>query len=88
VLIAGPHGFERTVVFALDDDPAVIAERVRETVEDQAARSLQREAVASDTALTSITRSTILMARIAKTDRKRHQYAFDPHRKSHALTGS
>jgi hypothetical protein len=31
VLITGPQGFERTVVFALDDDPAVIAERVRET---------------------------------------------------------
>ena len=34
VLISGPHGFERTVTFALDDDPAVIAERVRETMED------------------------------------------------------
>ena len=34
VLITGPHGFERTVVFALDDDPAVISERVRETLED------------------------------------------------------
>jgi hypothetical protein len=33
VLITGPHGFERTVAFALDDDPAVIAERARETVE-------------------------------------------------------
>jgi hypothetical protein len=30
VLITGPHGFERTVVFAPDDDPAVIAARVRE----------------------------------------------------------
>jgi hypothetical protein len=30
VLITGPYGFERTVAFALDDDPAVIAERVRE----------------------------------------------------------
>ena len=30
VLITGPHGFERTVTFALDDDPAVIAEQVRE----------------------------------------------------------
>jgi hypothetical protein len=30
----GPHGFERTVTFAIDDDPAVIAERVRETMED------------------------------------------------------
>ena len=34
VLITGPHGFERTVVFAIDDDPAVIAEQVRETMED------------------------------------------------------
>jgi hypothetical protein len=34
VLITGPHGFERTVVFAIDDDPAVIAESVRETLED------------------------------------------------------
>jgi hypothetical protein len=33
VLITGPQGFERTVKFALDDDPAVIAERVRETME-------------------------------------------------------
>ena len=35
VLITGPHGFERTVVFAIDDDPAVIAERVRETMDEQ-----------------------------------------------------
>jgi hypothetical protein len=34
VLITGPPGFERTVTFALDDDPAVIAERVRETMEE------------------------------------------------------
>jgi hypothetical protein len=34
VLITGPQGFERTVVFALDDDPALIAERVRETMEE------------------------------------------------------
>ena len=33
VLITGPHGFERTVTFAIDDDPAVIAERVRDTLE-------------------------------------------------------
>ena len=33
VLITGPHGFERTVTFDIDDDPAVIAERVRETLE-------------------------------------------------------
>jgi hypothetical protein len=34
LLITGPHGFERTLTFALDDDPAVIAEQVRETLED------------------------------------------------------
>ena len=34
VLITGPQGFERTVVFALDDEPAEIAERVRETLEE------------------------------------------------------
>jgi hypothetical protein len=33
VLITGPHGFERTVMFAIDDDPAVIADRVRETLD-------------------------------------------------------
>ncbi len=33
VLITGPHGFERTVTFAIDGEPAVIAERVRETLE-------------------------------------------------------
>jgi hypothetical protein len=34
VLITGPHRFERTVAFAIDDDPAVIADTVRETLED------------------------------------------------------
>jgi hypothetical protein len=34
VLITGPHGFERTLMFGLDDDAAVIAGRVRETLED------------------------------------------------------
>jgi hypothetical protein len=34
VLITGPQGFERVVTFALGDDPAVIAERVRETMEE------------------------------------------------------
>jgi hypothetical protein len=34
VLIRGPHGFERTVTFAIDDDPAVIAKRVRATMEE------------------------------------------------------
>jgi hypothetical protein len=33
VLITGPHGFERTVTFAIDDNPAVISERVRATME-------------------------------------------------------
>jgi hypothetical protein len=33
VLITGPRGFERTVVFAIDEAPAEIAERVRETLE-------------------------------------------------------
>jgi hypothetical protein len=31
VLITSPHGFDRTVAFAPDDDPAVIAKRVQET---------------------------------------------------------
>ena len=35
VLITGPQGFERTVAFAMDDDPIVIAERVRETMEEE-----------------------------------------------------
>jgi hypothetical protein len=34
VLITGSHGFERSVMFAIDDDPAVIADRVRETLEE------------------------------------------------------
>jgi hypothetical protein len=34
VLITGSHGFERTVMFAPDDDPAVVAERVRETLDE------------------------------------------------------
>jgi len=34
VLITGPLGFERTVTFALDEAPATITERVRETIED------------------------------------------------------
>jgi hypothetical protein len=33
VLITGSHGFERTMTFAIDDDPAVIAESVRETLD-------------------------------------------------------
>ena len=34
LLITGPQGFERTVRLAIDDDPAAIADRVRETLED------------------------------------------------------
>jgi len=34
LLITGPHGFERTVTIAIDDDPAVIAESVRETLDE------------------------------------------------------
>ncbi len=34
VLITGPHGFERNVAFALDEEPATIAERIRETLEE------------------------------------------------------
>jgi hypothetical protein len=33
LLITGPRGFERTLSLAIDDDPAVIADRVRETLE-------------------------------------------------------
>ena len=32
VLITGPRGFERTVVFAIDESPAEITERVRKTL--------------------------------------------------------
>lgn len=34
VLITGPQGFERAVQFAIDEDPVVIAQRVRETIEE------------------------------------------------------
>ncbi len=34
VLIMGPQGLERSAIFAIDDDPAVITERVRETLEE------------------------------------------------------
>ena len=34
VIITGPQGFERTVLFALDEDPAVITRRVRETIDE------------------------------------------------------
>jgi hypothetical protein len=34
VLITGPQGFERIVTFAVDEEPAVITQRVRQTLED------------------------------------------------------
>ena len=34
VLITGPEGFERRVVFAADEEPSVITERVRAALED------------------------------------------------------
>jgi hypothetical protein len=34
LLITGPQGFERTVTLFADDDPAVIADRVRQTLEE------------------------------------------------------
>ena len=34
VLITGPEGFDRTVMFDLAEDPAMIAERIRETTQD------------------------------------------------------
>jgi hypothetical protein len=33
VLLTGPHGFERAVQFAADEEPAVITERVRATLD-------------------------------------------------------
>jgi hypothetical protein len=34
VLMTGPHGFQRTLMFAMDEDPAVITERVRATIDE------------------------------------------------------
>jgi hypothetical protein len=34
VLITGPHGFERIALFASDDEPATIKERIRATIEE------------------------------------------------------
>ena len=34
VLLTGPYGFERTVRFAADEEPAVITERVRATLDE------------------------------------------------------
>jgi hypothetical protein len=33
VMITGPEGFDRTVMFDLAEDPAMIAERIRETIQ-------------------------------------------------------
>jgi hypothetical protein len=34
VLITGPQGFERTLFFTANEEPAVITERVRETLDE------------------------------------------------------
>jgi hypothetical protein len=34
LVITGPQGFEQMVLFALDEDPAVITERVTQTIEE------------------------------------------------------
>ena len=34
VLITGPQGFQRTAVFDIDEGPATIKERIRETIEE------------------------------------------------------
>jgi hypothetical protein len=34
VLITGPQGFERIVTLALDEEPDVITQRIRQTLED------------------------------------------------------
>jgi hypothetical protein len=34
VLITGPRGFERSVAFAIDEDSGVIAQQVRETIDE------------------------------------------------------
>ena len=34
VLITGPQGFERSVVFAIDGDSVVIAQQIRETIDE------------------------------------------------------
>jgi hypothetical protein len=33
VLITGPQGIERSMLFAIDEDAAVIAQQVRETID-------------------------------------------------------
>jgi hypothetical protein len=34
LIITGPQGFERAVLFALDEDLAMITQRVRETIDE------------------------------------------------------
>ena len=34
LLITGPQGFERTLVFAIDDEPTVITDRVGQTLDE------------------------------------------------------
>jgi hypothetical protein len=34
ILLTGPRGFERTLTFALDEAPAAITQRVRETIDE------------------------------------------------------
>jgi hypothetical protein len=34
VLITGPQGFERSVVFAIDEESGIIAQQVRETIDE------------------------------------------------------
>ena len=34
LIITGPQGFERAVLFALDEDLAIITQRVRETIDE------------------------------------------------------
>jgi hypothetical protein len=34
VLITGPQGFERSVAFAIDEDSVIIAQQVRETIDE------------------------------------------------------
>ncbi len=35
VTITGSHGFERRVAFPVDEDPAEITRRIRETIDDE-----------------------------------------------------
>jgi hypothetical protein len=35
VIITGPHRFARRAAFALDEDPAEVTRRVRETIDDE-----------------------------------------------------